>query len=56
MYHITSDIVLCFCRGFEAGGGQCYPGQISNFTVDLTSPNDYHCMLKLPQSFTGKCS
>ena len=51
MYHITSDIVLCFCRGFEAGGGQCYPGQIRQFTVDLTSPNDYHCMLKLPQSF-----
>ena len=50
--NITSDIVHCFCRGFEAGGGQCDPEQVSNFVVRLTSPNDYHCMLKLPQSFS----
>ena len=49
--NMTSDIVHCFCRGFEAGGGQCDPEQISNFGVNLTSPNDYHCMLTLPQSF-----
>ena len=49
--NMTSDIVHCFCRGFEAGGGQCDPEQISIFTVRLTSPNDYHCMLTLPQSF-----
>ena len=51
MFNITADIVHCFCCGFEAGGGQCDPEQISNFGVDLTSPNDYHCMLKLPQNF-----
>ena len=51
MYYMTSDIVHCFCRGFEAGGGQCDPEQISNFSVNLTTQNDYHCMLKLPQSF-----
>ena len=51
MYYITSDIVHCFCRGFEAGGGQCDPEQISTFEVCLTTPNDYHCMLTLPQSF-----
>ena len=49
---MTSDVVHCFCRGFEAGGGQCDPEQVSNFVVRLTSPNDYHCMLKLPQSFS----
>ena len=49
--NITSDIVHCFCRGFEAGGGQCDPEQISTFEVCLTTPNDYHCMLTLPQSF-----
>ena len=49
--NITADIVHCFCRGFEAGGGQCDPEQISTFEVCLTSPNDYHCMLTLPQSF-----
>ena len=51
MLNITTDIVHCFCRGFEAGGGQCDPEQISNFFVDLKSSNEYHCMLKLPQSF-----
>ena len=51
MLNITTDIVHCFCRGFEAGGGQCDPEQISNFSVNLTTQNDYHCMLKLPQSF-----
>ena len=51
MDYMTSDVVHCFCRGFEAGGGQCDPEQISNFRVHLTSPNDYHCMLTLPQSF-----
>ena len=51
IYNMTSDIVHCFCRGFEAGGGQCDPEQISNFEVHLRTPNDYHCMLKLPQSF-----
>ena len=51
MLNMTSDIVHCFCRGFEAGGGQYDPEQISNFGVNLTSPNDYHCMLTLPQSF-----
>ena len=50
--NMTSDVVHCFCRGFEAGGGQCDPEQVSNFVVRLTSPNDYHCMLKLPQSFS----
>ena len=49
--NITSDIVHCFCHGFEAGGGQCDPEQISNFEVHLRTPNEYHCMLKLPQSF-----
>ena len=49
--NITSDFVHCFCRGFEAGGGQCDPEQISNFGIHLRTPNDYHCMLKLPQSF-----
>ena len=48
---MTSDIVHCFCRGFEAGGGQCDPEQKSNFGVYLRTPNDYHCMLTLPQSF-----
>ena len=38
--NITADIVHCFCRGFEAGGGQCDPEQISTFEVCLTSPND----------------
>ena len=51
MLNMTSDIVHCFCRGFEAGGGQCDPEQISNFDVRLTSPNDYHCILTLPQNF-----
>ena len=50
--NMTSDVVYCFCHGFEAGGGQCDPEQVSNFVVRLTSPNDYHCMLKLPQSFS----
>ena len=50
MLNIT-DIVHCFCRGFEAGGGQCDPEQISNFHVRLISPNKYHCMLTLPQNF-----
>ena len=45
---MTSDVVHCFCRGFEAGGGQCDPEQISYFDVNFTSPN---CMLTLPQSF-----
>ena len=49
--NMTSDNVHCFCRGFEAGGGQCDPEQISNFEARLTTPNDYHFMLKLPQSF-----
>ena len=49
--NMTSDIVHCFCRGFEAGGGQCDPEQISHFGVNLKSPNDYHCMLTLPQNF-----
>ena len=48
--NMTSDIVHCFCHGFEAGGGQCDPEQISNFGVYLTSPNDYHCILTLPQN------
>ena len=51
MLIMTSDIVHCFCRGFEAGGGQCDPEQISAFEICLTTSNDYHCMLKLPQSF-----
>ena len=51
MTSVTSDIVHCFCRGFEAGGGQCDPEQISNFGVHLRTPNDYHCVMKLPQSF-----
>ena len=51
IFNITSDIVHCFCRGFEAGGGQCDPEQISYFKVRLTTPNDYHCMLTLPQNF-----
>ena len=51
MDYMTSDIVHCFCRGFEAGGGQRDPEQISTFEVRLISPNDYHCMLTLPQSF-----
>ena len=51
MFNMTSDIVHCFCRGFEAGGGQCDPEQVSYFGVELTTPNDYHYMLTLPQSF-----
>ena len=51
IFNMTSDIVHCFCRGFEAGGGQCDPEQKSNFGVYLRTPNDYHCMLTLPQSF-----
>ena len=50
MLNIMTDIVHCFCRGFEAGGGQCDPEQISNFVVSLISPNKYHCMLTLPQN------
>ena len=52
-FSITSDkiIVHCLCRGFEAGGGQCDPEQISELSVHLTTSNDYHCMLTLPQSF-----
>ena len=53
MLNMTSDIVHCFCRGFEAGGGQCDPEQISTFKVHLTTLHGYHCMLKLPQSFLG---
>ena len=51
VFYMFSDIVHCFCRGFEAGGGQCDPEQISTFEVRLTTPNDYHFMLQLPKSF-----
>ena len=51
IHNMTSDIVHCFCRGFEAGGGQCDPEQVIKLQVRLTSPNDYYCMLKLPKSF-----
>ena len=48
---MTSDVAHCFCCGFKAGGGQCDPEQISKLQVRLTCPNDYYCLLKLPQSF-----
>ena len=53
---MTSDIVYCFCRGFEAGGGQCDPEQISTFKVHLPSPNDYHCMTETTSKLFGKYS
>ena len=49
--NMTSGVANCFCRGYEAGGGQCDPGQIEILKVRLTCPSDYFCMLELPQSF-----
>ena len=47
---LTSDIIHCFHHGFEAGGGQCDPEQISKLQIHSVFCK-YYCMLKLPHNF-----